>query len=109
MCSSDLDVVENGFNSRPILIEDTHAIVVRLVDRTSSKQLSLADVREQIALRLKRDKADEQVLASISDAVLRLENEEPAGDVAARIGATWVRSEGATQDRKSTRLNSSHW
>ena len=93
----DIDVVENGFNSRPILIEDTHAIVVRLVDRTSSKQLSLADVREQIALRLKRDKADEQVLASISDAVLRLENEEPAGDVAARIGATWVRSEGATQ------------
>ena len=93
----EIDVVENGFNSRPILVEDTHAIVVRLVNRTLSKQLSLADVREQIALELKTDKADEQVLASINDALARLENEEPAGDVAARVGATWVRSEGATR------------
>ena len=93
----EIDVVENGFNSRPILVEDSHAIVVRLVNRTLSKQLSLADVREQIALELKTDKADEQVLASINDALARLKNEEPAGDVAARVGATWVRSEGATQ------------
>ena len=36
-------------------------------------------------------------MASINDALARLKNEEPAGDVAARVGATWVRSEGATQ------------
>ena len=93
----EIDVIDNGFNSRPILIEDTHAVVVRLVDRTASKQRSLNEVREQIIAQLKQDKADEQVLTMVRDTVVRLENEESASDVAARVGATWVRSDDATR------------
>jgi len=93
----EIDVIDNGFNSRPILIEDTHAVVARLVDRTASKQRPLNEVREQVIARLKHDKADEQVLTAIRDTVVRLENEESASDVAARMGATWVRSDDATR------------
>ena len=93
----EIDVIDNGFNSRPILIEDTHAVVVRLVDRTASKQRSLNEVREQIIAQLKQDKVDEQVLTMVRDTVVRLENEESASDVAARVGATWVRSDDATR------------
>ena len=93
----EIDVIDNGFNSRPILIEDTHAVVVRLVDRTASKQRSLNEVREQIIAQLKQDKVDEQVLTMVRDSVVRLENEESASDVAARVGATWVRSDDATR------------
>lgn len=93
----EIDVIDNGFNSRPILIEDTHAVVVRLVDRTASKQRSLNEVREQIIAQLKQDKVDEQVLTMVRDMVVRLENEESASDVAARVGATWVRSDDATR------------
>ena len=93
----EIDVIDNGFNSRPILIEDTHAVVARLVDRTASKQRPLNEVREQVIAQLKHDKADEQVLTAIRDTVVRLENEESASDVAARMGATWVRSDDATR------------
>ena len=93
----EIDVIDNGFNSRPILIEDTHAVVARLVDRTASKQRSLNEVREQIIAQLKQDKVDEQVLTMVRDMVVRLENEESASDVAARVGATWVRSDDATR------------
>ena len=93
----EIDVIDNGFNSRPILLEDTHAVVARLVDRTASKQRSLNEVREQIVAQLKRDKTDEQVVTMIHDTVVRLENEESASDVAARVGATWVRSDDATR------------
>ena len=93
----EIDVIDNGFNSRPILIEDTHAVVVRLVDRTASKQRSLNEVREQIIAQLKQDKVDEQVLTMVRDTVVRLENEGSASDVAARVGATWVRSDDATR------------
>ena len=93
----EIDVIDNGFNSRPILLEDTHAVVARLVDRTASKQKSLNEVREQIVAQLKRDKTDEQVVTMIHDTVVRLENEESASDVAARVGATWVRSDDATR------------
>ena len=93
----EIDVIDNGFNSRPILIEDTHAVVARLVDRTASKQRLLNEVREQVIAQLKHDKADEQVLTAIRDTVVRLENEESASDVAARMGATWVRSDDATR------------
>ena len=93
----EIDVIDNGFNSRPILIEDTHAVVVRLVDRTASKQRSLNEVREQIIAQLKQDKVDEQVLTMVRDMVVRLENEESASDVAARVGSTWVRSDDATR------------
>ena len=93
----EIDVIDNGFNSRPILIEDTHAVVVRLVDRMASKQRSLNEVREQIIAQLKQDKVDEQVLTMVRDTVVRLENEESASDVAARVGATWVRSDDATR------------
>ena len=93
----EIDGIDNGFNSRPILIEDTHAVVVRLVDRTASKQRSLNEVREQIIAQLKQDKVDEQVLTMVRDTVVRLENEESASDVAARVGATWVRSDDATR------------
>ncbi|MEE3133579.1 MAG: SurA N-terminal domain-containing protein [Pseudomonadota bacterium] len=93
----EIDVIDNGFNSRPILIEDTHAVVARLVDRTASKQRPLNEVREQIIAQLKQDKTDKQVLTAIHDTVVRLENEESASDVAARMGATWVRSDDATR------------
>ena len=93
----EIDVIDNGFNSRPILIEDTHAVVVRMVDRAASKQRSLNEVREQIIAQLKQDKVDEQVLTMVRDMVVRLENEESASDVAARVGATWVRSDDATR------------
>ncbi len=93
----EIDVIDNGFNSRPILLEDTHALVARLVDRTSSKQKSLDEVRELIAVQLRQVKADEKVSSAVRDTIASLENEESASGVAARIGATWVRSDGATR------------
>ncbi|MEC8868789.1 MAG: SurA N-terminal domain-containing protein [Pseudomonadota bacterium] len=93
----EIDVVDNGFNSRPILIEDTHAVVARLVDRTSSKQRSLDEVRERIAVQLRQVKADEHVYTVVRDTIERLENEESASGVAARTGATWVRLDAATR------------
>ncbi|MFP6797002.1 MAG: peptidylprolyl isomerase, partial [Pseudomonadales bacterium] len=94
----EIDVIDNGFNSRPVLVEDTHGVVTRLVGRTSSRQRELNEVGDDIASRLKQDKAAARVLTAVLDTVARLENEESASEVAARMGTTWVRSDAATRN-----------
>ena len=94
----EIDVIDNGFNSRPVLVEDTHGVVTRLVGRTSSRQRELNEVGDDIASRLKQDKAAARVLTAVLDTVARLENEESASEVAARMGSTWVRSDAATRN-----------
>ncbi|OOE62216.1 MULTISPECIES: peptidylprolyl isomerase [Salinivibrio] len=67
------DVRENGLNSELIELSGEHAIVVRLDDVKPEKQLSFADVKEQVRETLAAEKGQEQAKETAGDLIAQLE------------------------------------
>ncbi|OOE59894.1 peptidylprolyl isomerase [Salinivibrio sp. ML323] len=67
------DVRENGLNSELIELSGEHAIVVRLDDVKPEKQLSFADVKEQVRETLAAEKGQEQAKETAGDLITQLE------------------------------------
>ncbi|WBA08009.1 peptidylprolyl isomerase [Salinivibrio kushneri] len=67
------DVRENGLNSELIELSGEHAIVVRLDDVKPEKQLSFAEVKDQVRETLAAEKGQEQAKQTAGDLIAQLE------------------------------------
>ncbi|OOE68838.1 peptidylprolyl isomerase [Salinivibrio sp. IB868] len=67
------DVRENGLNSELIELSGEHAIVVRLDDVKPEKQLSFAEVKDQVRETLAAEKGQEQAKETAGDLIAQLE------------------------------------
>ena len=99
------DVLRNGFNSRPVLIEPGHAVVARLNEINPSKQLPFEDVSEQIRTKLVEEEAVRRAEEAVLHAKSQLEQEDvDYGSVADELGVEWQNvEEGLRNARKPQR------
>ncbi len=85
------EVLESGYNSEPIDISNDHQVVLRVRERFPAARRPLAEVREQIEARLRRDGAVDEA-QQLADAMLaRLRSGESPEAVAQAEGLEWKR------------------
>ena len=99
------DVRRNGFNSRPVLIEPGHTVVVRLKEINPSRQLPLEDVADKIKVQLTEEEGIKRVEEAIVHSKSKLVEEEvDYGAVSDELGVEWQNvDEGLRNDRKPQR------
>ena len=84
------DVLENGFNSRVIDVDERQAIVARLVSRTPPELKPMEDVRVQIRAVLRREEAARRAERDRNTAYEQLLETEDFNQVARDYGVDWV-------------------
>ena len=84
------DVLENGFNSRVIDVDERQAIVARLVSRTPPELKPLEDVRVQVLAVLRRDEAARRAESDRDAAYKQLLETEDFNQVARDYGVDWI-------------------
>ena len=84
------DVLENGFNSTVIDVDERQAIVARLVARTAPELKPIEDVRIQIRAVLKREEAARRVERDRDAAYKQLLETEDFNQVANDFGVEWI-------------------
>ena len=84
------DVLENGFNSTVIDVDDRQALVARLVSRTLPELKPMEDVRVQIRAVLKREEAARRVERDRDAAYKQLLETEDFNQVASDFGVEWI-------------------
>ncbi|WP_295801261.1 SurA N-terminal domain-containing protein [uncultured Microbulbifer sp.] len=67
------EVLEDGMTSDVLNLNENHAVVLKVVEHKPAGVKDLAEVREQIVDRLKRDKASEQLIAKAREIQQQLE------------------------------------
>ncbi len=87
----DDDVLTAGNNSSVIEVAPNHVVVLRLKERRAATEKPLADVKEEIKTKLKREKATEKLTADAQAALERLKNKESPEEVLKSVGAEWSR------------------
>ena len=84
------DVLENGFNSSVIDVDERQALVARLESRTLPELKPLESVRVQIRAILKREEAARRVARDRDAAYQQLLDTEDFNKVASDYGVEWV-------------------
>lgn len=84
------DVLENGFNSPVVDIDEREAIVAQLASRTPSELKPIEDVRIQIRAVLKREEAARRVERDRDAAYKQLLETEDFNQVASDFGVEWI-------------------
>lgn len=84
------DVLENGFNSRVIDVDDRQAIVARLVSRTPPELKPLEDVRVQVRAVLRREEAARRAERDRDAAYKQLLDTEDFNQVARDYDVEWI-------------------
>lgn len=84
------DVLENGFNSRVIKVDERQALVARMVSRTPPELKPLENVRVQIRAILKREEAARRVERDRDAAYKQLLETEDFNQVASDYGVEWI-------------------
>ena len=84
------DVLENGFNSRVIDVDERQAIVARLVSRTPPELKPIEDVRVQIRAVLRREEAARRAERDRDEAYKQLLETEDFNQVASDYGVEWI-------------------
>ena len=83
------DVLDNGFNSSVVEIDDRQALVARLVSRTPPELKPLENVRVQIRAVLKREEAARRVVRDRDAAYEQLLETDDFNQVASDFGLDW--------------------
>lgn len=83
------DVLENGFNSSVVEIDDRQALVGRLVSRTPPELKPLENVRVQIRAVLKREEAARRVQRDRDAAYQQILTTDDFNKVASDFGVEW--------------------
>ncbi len=83
------DVLIDGNNSQLIEITPNHHVVVRVAEHSPEEVLPLAEVREDVAAGLRRDKAEDLAAARAQEAVDLLEDGSITRFVADQFGLVW--------------------
>ncbi|MXZ55093.1 MAG: hypothetical protein F4227_04095 [Gammaproteobacteria bacterium] len=95
------DVLENGFNSRVIDVDERQAVVARLVSRTPPELKPLEDVRIQVLAVLRREEAARRAERDRDAAYKQLLETEDFNQVARDYGVDWITVDRlARQDRE---------
>ncbi|MXW07206.1 MAG: hypothetical protein F4Z87_03610 [Gammaproteobacteria bacterium] len=84
------DVLENGFNSRVIDVDERQAIVARLVSRTAPELKPIEDVRVQIRAVLRREEAARRAEHDRDAAYKQLLETEDFNQVASDYSVEWI-------------------
>jgi len=86
------DVLNQGRNSTPIELSESHYIVVRLSTREAAKQKPLDDVKPVIKLRLLNEKANELISKSAKTVVEKLNSGVVGDDIVSQVPySKWTR------------------
>lgn len=83
------DVLDNGFNSSVVEIDERQALVARLVSRTPPELKPLENVRVQIRAVLKREEAARRVVRDRDAAYEQLLETDDFNQVASDFGVDW--------------------
>ncbi|MXZ45041.1 MAG: hypothetical protein F4Z01_08770 [Gammaproteobacteria bacterium] len=92
------DVLENGFNSRVVSVDERQALVARMVSRTPPELKPLENVRVQIRAILRREEAERRAERDRDAAYAQLLETEDFNQVASDFGVEWI-----TEDRLTRR------
>ena len=87
------DEVMAGDNSELIEINDETAVVVRIAETHLPQQIPLEDVRTDIEIELRRERAMDAMEAARAEVMAALLDGEAVDEVASGIGASWVNQE----------------
>ena len=79
----------NGNNTPAISLDDTRAVVARVLERFEPAQLTLEDVREQVVADLTSQRATQLAQEAHAAALARVEAGESVSDVAESYGLEW--------------------
>lgn len=82
------EVLQERQNSQPVPIGEDSVVVLRVTDHKPSTQLPLALVHEQIATRLREDKARAAATETATALAKRVNAGEPLATAAASVGST---------------------
>ncbi|MYD45271.1 MAG: hypothetical protein F4W92_02820 [Gammaproteobacteria bacterium] len=84
------DVLENGFNSPVVDVDERQAIVARLVSRTAPELKTFEDVRVQVRAILRREEAARRAERDRDAAYKQLLETEDFTQVARDFGVEWI-------------------
>jgi peptidyl-prolyl cis-trans isomerase D len=82
------EVLQERQNSQPVPIGEESVVVLRVTDHKASAQLPLQQVQEQIATRLREDKARAAATETATALANRVNAGEPLATAAASVGST---------------------
>ena len=91
------DVLQERQNSQPVPIGEDSVVVLRVTDHKPSTQLPLAQVQEQIATRLREDKARAAATEAATALAKRVNAGEPLATAAASVGSTQTASQSVSR------------
>ena len=91
------EVLQERQNSQPVPIGEDSVVVLRVTDHTPSTQLPLAQVQEQIATRLREDKARAAATEAATALAKRVNAGEPLATAAASVGTTPTASQSVSR------------
>ena len=87
------DVIDNAFNSRPIVVEPGYVVVARLVDRLPPEKRPFDQVEADIRERLINQEAESVALTSATQAYGRLNERSDFSSISNEYGIEWIREE----------------
>lgn len=92
------EVLQNGNNSDVIEIDDTHAVVLRVVDHVAEHKKPLDEVRESIATRLRYERARDEVQKNGEAIIAKLRQGTARDAIASEYKVEWQEAAAATRD-----------
>ncbi|MBI2994721.1 MAG: SurA N-terminal domain-containing protein [Gammaproteobacteria bacterium] len=92
------DVLREGNNSELIELDNTHAVVLRVLEHVRQQKKPLDQVREQAVTRIKIERARDQIRARGEAVRARLKGGAVFGDVASEFGLEWIEASGVRMD-----------
>ena len=99
------DVIENGFNSRPIEVSDSQRLVGRVVSRTAPTLRPLEEVQPRIEGALKSLAARKIAEERRDEAFARLDEDEDFSALANEYNKEWERADSATRENREVPLD----
>lgn len=83
------DVLESGYNSEPIEIEQNHLIVLRIKEHKATSTRPLDEIKDQVIILLQRDKAKQAAEKAGQDILKRIGGGESVELVADEMKLEW--------------------
>ena len=83
------DVLERGYNSPAITLDDDRAVVLRLRERHLPREQTFDEVKAEIEAELRRGKATAAIEEAVTEGLAALESGTPVGEVADEYGLQW--------------------
>lgn len=95
------DVVDNGFNSRVVNVNDDFIVVGRLIDRTAPTLKSLDEVKDSIKTQLVEEHAEQSRDAKLASVLDKLRDDRDYDAAEAQVESRWTVYENQTRTDSS--------